>query len=75
MAGKRSDLSRDYFVALKRHPRLPLWSWEIHRRSKPLGVKLFGDDFQSAAAAKVAGNKALEQLLERIIQEKDETAN
>jgi hypothetical protein len=36
------DPSTDYFVILKRQLRgkITLWSYEISRRSKPLGVRL-----------------------------------
>jgi len=29
------------------------WSWEIHRKSKPLGIKMTGDGFQSEMAAQL----------------------
>src|SRR6266481_2171775 len=39
------------------------WSWEIRRKSKPLGVKLTADGFQSDFAAQFAGKRALEDFL------------
>ena len=72
MAGKRVDPSRDYYVVTKRHRRLSLWDWEICRRSKPLGVSLRGSDFESASAAKLAGEAALMELLQLIAQEQRE---
>jgi len=61
--------SNDYFVATK-HRGLPRrWSWEIHRRSKPLGIRLNGDGFKSELAAKLAGEKALRELLNGLAQE------
>jgi hypothetical protein len=69
MAEKQSDLDRDYFVLIRRDRRLPLWSWEIRRRSRQLGIKIFGQDFESAAAAKRAGDEALKQLLKQIAGE------
>jgi hypothetical protein len=35
------------------------WSWELKRKSSPLGVKLTDDGFQSQAAATFAGKRAL----------------
>jgi hypothetical protein len=59
-------LSNDYFIITGRDPRLPIWSWEILRRSQPLGVKLIGHDFESAMAARLAGERALKDLLHGI---------
>ena len=50
---------------LVRSERLPgTWSWEIFRKSKPLVVRLYGENFSSEAAAKLAGEKALRELLD-----------
>jgi hypothetical protein len=46
------------------------WWWEIRRRSKPLGLKLYGDGFKSEPAAKLAGEKALRTVLDGLAQEK-----
>jgi hypothetical protein len=43
--------------------------WEIRRRSKPLGVRLYGDGFKSEAAAKLAGEKALREFLDGLVQQ------
>jgi hypothetical protein len=43
--------------------------WEIQRRSKPLGVRLYGDGFKSEFAAKLAGEKALSELLDRLAEQ------
>jgi hypothetical protein len=55
----------DYYVFTsmrdEKHPER--WSWEIRRKSKPLGVKLTGDGYQSEAAAQFAGRRALTELL------------
>jgi len=55
----------DYYVfTSRRGEKYPQrWSWEIHRKSKPLGVKLTGDGYQSEAAAQFAGRRALTELL------------
>jgi hypothetical protein len=69
---KRTDiLVVDFFVAVKRRRRLREWSWEIQRRSKPLGVRLDGDGFKSEFAAKLAGEKALRELLDGLAQEEN----
>jgi hypothetical protein len=54
------------------HP--PLWSWEIQRRPKPLGAILSGADFKTESAAKLAGEKALAELLKRLADEGGSTA-
>ena len=64
-------------------PSHPAWSvkpeillvWTTPQLTLPSVAKLLRFEFESAAAAKVAGNKALKELLERILQEKDETAD
>jgi hypothetical protein len=55
------DPLNDYFVILKRQLRggVTLWSHEINRRSKPLGVKIQEGDFSTPQAAKQAGDTAL----------------
>jgi hypothetical protein len=68
------DPSNDYFVVLKRQLRgsTTLWSYEISRRSKPLGVKLQGGDFSTPQAAKLAGDEALRELLRELSQSNGE---
>ncbi len=39
---------------------------EILRRSQPLGVRLTGGDFESEKAARLAGERALRELLDGI---------
>jgi hypothetical protein len=54
----------DYCVFTSRRGDYPeRWSWEIRRKSKPLGVKLAADGFQSDVAAQFAGKRALEDFL------------
>ena len=43
--------------------------WEIQRRSTPIGVRLNGEGFKSEIAAKLAGEKALRELLDGLAQE------
>jgi hypothetical protein len=64
------DPSNDYFVILKRQLRggITLWSYEINRRSKPLGVKIQEGEFSTPQAAKQAGDAALRELLRELTQ-------
>jgi len=64
------DPSNDYFVILKRQLRggVTFWSYEINRRSKPLGVKIQEGDFSTPQAAKQAGETALRELLRELTQ-------
>jgi hypothetical protein len=72
MTADHSDLMRDYFVITKRYGRSrKLSTWEIQRRSKPLGVKFCGDSYSSEQAAKLAGEKALRQFLGDLRQDKE----
>jgi len=72
-------MSGDYSLIIKRYKRPRtlyrraklLWAWEILRRSKPLGVRLYEDGFTSEQAAKLAGEKALRELLERLGREEN----
>jgi hypothetical protein len=42
---------------------------EIQRRSRPLGVRIYGDGFGLEAVAKVLGDKALRQFLEGLAEQ------
>ena len=63
----------DYFVIIKRcgHHRRPpqtRWAWEIHRRSKPRGVKFYGDEYATPQDARLAGETALKEFLNNLSQ-------
>ena len=61
---------KDYFVITYRRGEHPdLWSWEILRKSKPLGIKMTGDGFRSETAAKFAGKQALQDFLSDLAKE------
>jgi hypothetical protein len=45
------------------------WSWEIRRKSKPLGIKMTRDGYQSDTAARFAGNRALAEFLAELSKE------
>ena len=60
----------DYYIFTSRRGEHPdRWSWEIRRKSKPLGVKLTESGFQSEAAAQFAGKRALDDLLTGLAKE------
>ena len=69
---KHSRPALDYFVVTKRDGRSPRWQWQILRMSKPLGIRLHGGDFRWECAAKLAGEKALKDLLDRMAQEESD---
>ncbi|MGB6394539.1 MAG: DUF3622 domain-containing protein [Bradyrhizobium sp.] len=60
----------DYYVVTSRRGQQPeRWSWEILRKSKPLGIKMTGDGFQSEMAAQFAGKNALAEFLADLSKE------
>jgi hypothetical protein len=60
----------DYYVITSRRGEHPdRWGWEIHRKSKPLGIKMTGDGFQSDGAAQFAGKQALANFLSDLAKE------
>jgi hypothetical protein len=61
--------SQRYSVTVERVGDRNHWIWEV-KRTPPLGVRLYGESFTSAHAAKVAGEKALRDLLNSISKEK-----
>ena len=64
------DSANDYYVVIFRRREQPeRWSWEMVRKSKPLGVWLTADGFQSETAAQFAGRRALEDFLIQLSKE------
>jgi hypothetical protein len=60
----------DYYVTTSRHGQQPeRWSWEILRKTKPLGIKMSGDGYQSDTAAQFAGRQALADFLSDLSKE------
>ena len=59
----------EFFVSITRGEKPPEWQWEIKRRPKPLGVRLCANGFRSEKAAKLAGEKALRELLDGIARQ------
>jgi hypothetical protein len=65
-----TDPINDYYVVTSRHGQQPeRWSWEIRRKSKPLGIKMTGDGYQSGTAAQFAGKQALAEFLAELSKE------
>lgn len=58
------DFAADYFLGVS--PEGFSWAWEIRRRSRPLGVRLVEGSFRTQQAARLAGEKALRDFLERL---------
>jgi hypothetical protein len=68
----RSQLTTDYYLIITPpKQKTVFWSWEIRRRSMPLGVRIYNASFKSESAAKLAGEKALRDLLNRIFNDLD----
>jgi hypothetical protein len=62
----------DYYVITSRRGERPdRWSWEIRRKSKPLGIKMTGDGYQSDTAAQFAGKQALAVFLTDLEKEEN----
>ena len=60
----------DYYLTTSRTGDRPeRWGWEILRKSKPLGIRMTADGFQSNSAAQFAGQKALANFLSDLIKE------
>jgi hypothetical protein len=57
----------DYYVITSR--RGDHWGWEIRRKSKPLGIKVTGDGYQSDQAAQFAVKRALADFLLDLLKE------
>jgi hypothetical protein len=61
---------RGFFLIVRREGEdSDSFKWEIHRRRKPFGIRLFEGGFNSTGAARAAGTKALAELLEQIRKE------
>jgi hypothetical protein len=58
-----------YIVALDTGEGPLRWSWELKRRSSPMGVKIGDGGYQSQAAAEFAGKRALEEFLRALARE------
>jgi hypothetical protein len=60
----RPSPRRSFYVAVSRGGSGPdSWCWEIRRKRRPMGVKLWEGGFRSHQAAELAGKQALEDFL------------
>ena len=65
----------DYYLTTSRRGEHPdRWIWEIRRKSKPLGIKMTADGFQSETAAQFAGKRALADFLSDLAKEDKRTS-
>jgi hypothetical protein len=60
------------YLVVTRQVRNRTWRWQILRTPKPLGIKLYEDNFRTQQAAKLAGDKALRAILEGVTKEAPE---
>jgi hypothetical protein len=64
------DYLNDYYVfAARDKDHAQRWHWEIRRKSKPMGIRLTQDGFQSEMAASFAGKRALAEFLNALSKE------
>jgi hypothetical protein len=60
----------DYYVITSQTGQNPdRWSWEIQRKSTPLGIKMTADGYPTNAAAQLAGAEALAGFLSDLSKE------
>jgi hypothetical protein len=60
----------DYFLFIAEDGSKPnRWSWEIRRKSKPMGAKVSETGFQSRQAAEFSGGRALSDFLIELSRE------
>jgi hypothetical protein len=68
-AKRAAEPLNDYFVITKlvgARTRPIRWTWEIRRRSMPLGVKYDGEPYATAQDARLAGEAALKDILRNL---------
>jgi hypothetical protein len=68
----KNNMPHHYSVSVKRVGDANHWMWEI-QRTPPLGIRIHGENFRSAQAAKLEGEKALRELLKSISNERPDT--
>jgi len=60
----------DYYIVTFETDRGPFpWTWEIRRRSKPMGVRIGDSGYQPQTAAEFAGQRALDDFLKAVARE------
>jgi hypothetical protein len=64
-----AQLAQEYFVVTMSRGRPPVWTWQLQRRPKPLGIIISGAEFKNETDAKLAGERALIEFLHRLAEE------
>ena len=59
----RPSPRRSFYVFVSRNVQGRAWYWEIRRKRRPMGVRLWEGGFRSHGAAELAGKRALEDFL------------
>jgi hypothetical protein len=60
----RPSLRRSFYVVVSRSGSdEDAWCWEIRRKRRPMGVRVWQGGFRSHRAAQLAGKDALEDFL------------
>ena len=60
----RPSPRRSFYVVISRTGNdQGSWCWEIRRKRRPMGVRLWEGGFRSYSAAQLAGRQALEDFL------------
>jgi hypothetical protein len=66
----RMATAPDYYIVTRETGERPSsWRWEIRRHSKPMGVNIGRDGYQSQAAAEYAGARGLADFLAQLAKE------
>lgn len=70
---RAEKLDDDYFVIIKRFRPYRSshhagWTWEVRRRSKPMGIKYRGVKYASPDDAKLAGETAFKDFVRNLTQ-------
>jgi hypothetical protein len=68
MVRKQLNADDDYYIVVSQDPSTR-WTWELRRKSYPLGVRVYDGEFESKEAAELAGEKALKRFLEQLSQQ------
>jgi len=58
----RPSPRRSFYLVVSRNDK-DSWCWEIRRKRRPMGVRLWESGYRSYSAAQLAGKRALEDLL------------
>jgi hypothetical protein len=58
-----------YVVVLRGSGGKDAWCWEIRRKRRPMGVRLWEGGFGSYGAAQSAGRTALEEFLNDLVMD------